>query len=224
MRAGQVPWQERYNRTSKEYQADTKTLQDEEFRPISLQVQTVEAQPRFTVIWKKLESEIYYFRDHVKLSDLRKFSADYAQREIYPVSLCGLEVRGEPLFSAIWEKTRPGSVEFQVGLTESAYRQQSEALRAKGFLPNFLSGYTVKGKPLLTAIWTQQSDVTVDAFPVLSEAEWQKQSALHDKNGFDLQCLQANVMAGKPRFSAIWRRVKDISPEPEGDKPNATPK
>lgn len=215
MKAGQIEWMEKYNRSAQEYLADAKTLQNDEYRPISLMVQTVDGQPRFTLLWKKLEGEQYYFRDHVKTADLKKFSADYAQREIYPASISGVEVRGEPNFAVIWEKTRAGSVEYQVGLTEAAFKQQTQAMKAKGFFPNFVSGYMSRGKLLLAAIWTQQEGVTVDAFPSLTEADWQKESAKHDKEKFDLLSLQAVVVSGRPRFSAVWRRVKDLPEEPE---------
>ena len=63
------------------------------------------------------------------------------------------------------------------------------------------------------AIWVQQEGVEVEAAPSLSEADWLKRSAELEKAGYDLMSLQGMALSGKPRFAAVWRKVKDLPEE-----------
>lgn len=217
-RAGGIPWKEGLHRSAKEFEADSKLMQDDEFRPISLHVLAADGQPRYSILWKKLDGEYYYFQDRLPAEKFRTFSDDYSKRDIYPTSICAYELRGQLLYAGIWEKTRPGSVEYQLGLTETALAQKTKALRDRGFHPQFLSASVSRGRPMWSAIWVQQEGVEVEALPALSEADWQKRSTELEKAGYDLMSLQGTTVAGKPRFCAVWRKVKEL-PEESGAVP-----
>lgn len=212
-RTGQLKWKEELGSTFKAFEEGSKTKQDEEFRPISLHVLIEGGQPRYNVIWKQLDGEFYYFRDKLTAETFKKFSDDYSQKDIFPASICAYELRGQIMFAAIWEKSRPNGTKYELGLTEAALAQKTKDLKGANFTPQFLAGYMSRGKPLWAAIWVQQEGVEVEALPSMSEPDWQKRSAELEKAGYDLMSLQGAILSGKPRFSAVWRKVKDLPEE-----------
>ena len=121
------------------------------------------------------------------------------------VDVSGYSVNGQARYAAIWKKQGGSAWQARHGMSSASYQQTFDAMKAQGYRPVHVDGYTVNGKPYFAAIWDKGRGGWV-ARHGMSGSQYQAEFDKWAAQGYRLVAVSGYEAGGKARYAAIWHR------------------
>ncbi|MBY6159309.1 hypothetical protein KUV73_00435 [Mameliella alba] len=121
------------------------------------------------------------------------------------VDVSGYAVSGQARYAAIWKKQGGSAWQARHGMTSASYQQTFDAMKAQGYRPVHVDGYTVNGTPYFAAIWDKGRGSWV-ARHNMSSSQYQSEFDKWVAQGYRLVDVSGYESGGKARYAAIWHR------------------
>jgi CubicO group peptidase (beta-lactamase class C family) len=121
-------------------------------------------------------------------------------------SVSGYEEGGSARYAAVWSKTSGPAWQARHGLTAAQYQATFDELRAQGYRPVLVNGYSVNGSARFAAIFEHDSGVAWVARHGLTAAEYQAEFDARVAEGYRLRHVSGYTDGGAVRYAAIWEK------------------
>lgn len=119
------------------------------------------------------------------------------------VDVSGYAKGGKARYAAIWKKQGGSAWQARHGMTSASYQQTFDAMKAQGYRPVHVDGYTVNGTPYFAAIWDKGRGNWVARHDMTS-AKYQAEFNKWAGQGYRLVDISGYEASGQARYAAIW--------------------
>jgi CubicO group peptidase (beta-lactamase class C family) len=118
----------------------------------------------------------------------------------------GYEEGGAARFAGIWEKQSGPAWSASHGMTAAQFNSTTSTLDAQGYVPAFVSGFTVGATRYYNAIWEYQPRAIVVAEVGLSRSDLSSANVTRSFQGYVLVYVSAFTDNGAEVYAAIWSK------------------
>jgi hypothetical protein len=159
---------------------------------------------RYATIWEIYRGEGWYGHHNQNSVSFQKAIKDNASRGNQLACISACEVGEQVILSGAWQRVDGPPREVRYGLSEAAYQQVFDELKAKDYQPLCVSAYEVAGKICYAAVWDSRPAVRRVTCHNLRASDYQKALDRHQVEGYRLTCVSGCAVADDVRYAAIW--------------------
>lgn len=123
-----------------------------------------------------------------------------------PTWVSGYGVNGQALYAAVFEQRGGGAWQARHGLTGQQYQQTFDQLVAQGYRPICVSGYSVNGQALFTAVFEQRGGGAWQARHGLTGQHYQQTFDQLVAQGYRPICVSGYGVNGQALYAAIFEQ------------------
>jgi murein DD-endopeptidase MepM/ murein hydrolase activator NlpD len=122
-----------------------------------------------------------------------------------PVCITAVEVNGDRIYAALYEKRNVGSFVAHSFMTPAEYQTEFDANAKAGRQLVYLNAYTYNGAPRIIAIWEQKAPPVV-AHHGMTSSGYQAEFDAELAQGLLVRAVAGYEENGQARFAAFWTK------------------
>ncbi len=204
-----VDWSSHRNLSDADYVALWNARQADGYRVLDLDAHSVSGTPRYHVIFVK-DAAPKQWKSHrrLTLNDLNTKIADYRAQGFRPTRINGYATGSSTRYAAVFVKDGRTDFHAHASLSSASYGNLWAQYDAAGYAPYDISGYRQNGLQRFAGVWVKQ-DASVQDWASrrdMTEASLTEWNETYTKQNLVLVDVDAYLVAGQLRFSAIWHR------------------
>jgi hypothetical protein len=202
-------WVARHGLTSAQYQDTFDTLNAEDYQPICVSGYTAFGETRYAAIWEKSRGWAWEACHGLTSAAYQTKFDDLNDQGYRLICVNGYGVGGEARYAAVWEKRAGPACEARHCLTSNEYKSTSDTLKAQGYRPIWVSGYSVGGVAQFAGIWEKRDGPVWEAHHDLTSAQYQMTFDALNAKGYRPICVSGYCVNADVRYAVIWENSRD---------------
>lgn len=199
------PWAARHGLSAAQYQAEFDKFAKDGFRLKEINGFAIAGKPQYAAIWEKATGPAWVARHGLTSGQYQAEFDKWVKQGYRLKEVNGLGIGNEALYAAIWEKRDGPPWAARHGLTSAQYQAEFDSLAKQGFRLKSVSGYAVGNATRYAAVWEKTAGRAWAARHGMTPAEYQGEFNNFFYQGYRLTWVNGYVVAGKPRFAAVWQ-------------------
>ena len=114
------------------------------------------------------------------------------------------------LFAASWKASTNGWYSYY-GMTAAQYQQRFDTLKAQGYRPTYVDGYTVNGETRFAAIWEKKPGPAWIARHNMTSSQYQSYFNTYKTQGYRPVHVSGYEINGQAYYAAIWAKSSGVA-------------
>ena len=201
------PWEARHAMTPAAYQQNFDDFFAKGYRLKAISGYTDNGQERYEALWVKTAGPAWEAHHAMTAAAYQTTFDDLKKKGYRPVFLSGFALNNQSRFAAVWEKTSGALWEARHNLTPVDYQANVTTMKANGYHPIQVCGYSVAGKAYFAAIWDKSPVTAWEARHNMTAAQYQQNFDDFNSKGYILKCVSGYNIGGTDMYAAIWEKT-----------------
>ncbi|MGW7363106.1 serine hydrolase [Streptomyces sp. NPDC054841] len=197
-------WQARHVQTATQYQTLVDTLKAQNFRPLDLNGYSINGADHFASVWEQSPGPEWVLR-HDQTSDQHNaLFSTLPSQGFRPITVSPYDRGGTARYASLWYKVAGHAFDARHGMTPTQYQTTFDHLKAHGFRPVDVCGYTDGGQLRFAAIWDKSPMPEWVARHGMTPGKFLAERGHWEAHGFVLWRVSGYPDSGGTRYAAIW--------------------
>lgn len=197
-------WVARHGMTGSSYQSYFNSYTNKGYRLVHVNGYTVSGKARFTAIWAKKSGGAYVARHGMSATKYQSEFNKWTKKGYRLTCISGYEEGGQARYAAIFEKKSGAGWYAYHGMSSSKLFSKNNELRAKGYAPTFVDGYTVNGKAYFAAIWVKGANNKIELRMNQTSSQYQATFNACTRQGYRPVTVSAYKVGGTIRYVSLF--------------------
>src|SRR5579859_1037134 len=200
------PWVAHYRLTSDQRQQTFDQLVEKGYCLVKRNSYIINGQVFFTGIFEKSSGPLWGSRSHLTSQQFQQTLDRWVRQGYRLRNLSGYNVNNQALYTVIYEKSSGPLREARSQLTSQQFQQTLDQLAGQGYRLVNMSGYSVNGQALYTAIFEQSNGPAREVHYGLTSQQFQQIFDRLGDQGYELVELSAYAVNDQILFAGIFEQ------------------
>jgi murein DD-endopeptidase MepM/ murein hydrolase activator NlpD len=201
------PWVARNDLSGTAYQAEFDKWGQAGYRLIFVDSYLKGGAVNYAAVWRKDGGPQIAAYHGVSAAQHQSKFDEWTKSGWVPVNVSVVGVGNDARVTALYEKTNPGGFYARHAMTPDEYQSYFTQYGNEGFKLVYVNGYSLGGKPMLSAIWYKNTAFGgYIARHALTAAQYQTEYSTQLGSGFTTRSVTAYESGGSARFAGLWTK------------------